>query len=402
MRPALFAIMMAAATPVAQAAGVLEALKPGQTLDALQRVQDSIATGDARALPLQAELISIMDRSFAAALNGGGRETLEAELVLAYALAGGSRAVFSSYIKRTNFEPQQTELVEAISAYLKGDVDKAQEHFEKVEVQNLGARLAPFVALAKGTANIRKQTDIAIQHFELARAMAPATLVEEVALRRTISLHAESGNSSKFLRAAEQYARRFIHSPYAPQFAETFVSGVVRLDDKISDADIATVLQFVASGRRNALYLRITHEAVIAGRLPLAAFAAASALKDGELAKDPARVAQIELYTAIPELTKVEGAALSNRIAAIDATRLPKEDQPLLHAARRTVEAIGQPFKFVDAPVMHAPANEVPADPKVKPAGAVPTLEPVDTIEQSIAANRDKLSSIDALLETAN
>jgi chemotaxis protein MotC len=402
MRRAFFAIMVAAAPSVAQAAGVLEALKPAQTLDALQRVQDSLASGDASALPLQAELISLMDKSFAASLNGAARDPLETELVLAYALAGGSRTVFASYIKRTKFEPLQTELVEAISAYLKGDVGKAQEHFDKVDAQKLGARLAPFVALAKGTANIQKHPDVAIRHFDLARAMAPATLVEEVALRRTIGLHAESGNAAGFLKASEHYARRFIQSPYAAQFAESFVSGAVRLDDTMSDAELETVLQSVAAGRRNALYVRLTREAVIAGRLPLAAFAAAAAFEDGELAKDPARAAQIELYAIIPELTKADGSSLSKRIAALDPTRVPEEDRPLLDAARRMAEAIGRPFETIDAPVMHVRANEVAADPEAKQAGAEPASELADPIEQSIAANREKLLAIDALLETAN
>lgn len=402
MRRTFLCIAMLASASAVHAAGVIEALKPGQTLDALQRVQDSIAIGDASALPLQSELISIMDRSFAAALNGGSRELLEPELVLTYALAGGSRAVYSSFVKRTKIEPPQQELVEAISAYLEGEPDKAQQHFEKVDVQMLGLRLAPFVALAKGTANVRKHPDVAIRHFELARVMSPGTLIEEVALRRMITLHMQSGNSKRFLRASEQYGRRFIKSPYAAQFAESFVSGTVSMNEAISDAEIESALRAVPAIRRNALYLRLAREALIAGRLPLAAFAAASAVRDGGSIKDPVRAAQIELYTIIAELTKAGGPSLFQRIAAIDPDRLPKEDRPLLDAARRVAEAVGRPFETVDAPVTQSLANGAKTDINVKQAQSPPASEAAEAIDKSIGANRKKLSAIDAILETAN
>jgi chemotaxis protein MotC len=402
MRRTFFCIMMLLAASVVHAAGVIEALKPGQALDALQRVQDSIAIGDARALPLQAELITIMDKSFAASLNGGNRETLETELVLVYALAGGSRAVFSSFIKRAEIEQPQQELVEAISAYLEGEAGKAQGHFEKVDVQTLGPRIAPFVALAKGTANIRKHPDVAIRHFELARVMSPGTLIEEVALRRMITLHMQGGNAVPFLKASEQYARRFIKSPYAAQFAESFVSGTVSMDEAISDTEIEAVLRVVSAVRRNALYLRLAREALIAGRLPLAAFAATSAVKDGEFAKDPTRTAQIELYAIIPELTKADGPSLFQRIAAIDPNRLPEADRPLLDAARRMALAVGQPFEIVDASVTRSLAKGAKTDIDVKQAQSPPASEAAEAIDKSIAANREKLSAIDALLETAN
>jgi chemotaxis protein MotC len=402
MRRALICLFIVIATSVGHTAGVLESLRPAQTLDALRRVQDSIAIGDARALPLQAELISIMDKSFAAALNAGNSKQLDPELVLAFALAGGSRAVFSSFTERTKFEPDEDELVKAVSAYLKGDVDKAQQHFEKVDVQKLGPRLAPFVALAKGTSNVRKQPDLAIRHFDLARTLAPATLIEEVALRRAISVHADSLNAAKFLKASEQYARRFVQSPYAAQFAEGFVSGTMRMGEAISGSQIDGVLRPVEKDRRNTLYLRLAREAVIAGRLPLAAHTAAAALQDGELAKVPARAAQIRLYAIIPELTKLEGHELSRRIAEIDETGLPEEDRPLLDAARGIIEAIGRPFEMVGAKTTLPPANAVPAQEKAgaNQAAKMPTND--DPLEQSIAANKEKLRAIEALLEGAN
>ncbi len=397
MRRAALLVAMLTASPFAQAANVVEALDPAQTLNALQRVQDAIAAGDAKALPLQAELIAMMDRSFSASLNPGNNHTVEMELFLAYALAGGNRSVFASYVKRADLEPDDKELADAISAYVDGDVDKAQAQFEKVEAQTLSPRLAPLVALAKGTANLRKDAKAAIRNFDLARLMAPGTLVEEVALRRTVSLEAASGNGMQFLKAAEQYARRFILSPYAAQFAEAFVTGVVSMDETIPDASIAGVLSAIPSERRTALYLRLTRQAVIAGRLPRAAFAATEALKDDALTKDKARGAQVGLYAIIPDLTRGQAAQTRERLNAVDVALLPMEDRPLLKAARQIVEAIAQPFEVMEAPASLSPAAErASAGTADTPANAQ-----ADPIDQMIATNKQKLAAISALLEAA-
>ena len=47
MRCTALLVLMLTAPPFAQAANVVEALTPAQTLNALQRVQDAIAAGDA-------------------------------------------------------------------------------------------------------------------------------------------------------------------------------------------------------------------------------------------------------------------------------------------------------------------------------------------------------------------
>jgi chemotaxis protein MotC len=394
----ILAVMFVSMTGV-RASGVMEALKPAQALDALQRVQDAIAAGDASSLPLQAELIAIMDKTFAASLNPNSRQTALPEFILAYALAGGNRSVFISYANRARSEPGKTALIDAVSAYVEGDADKAQEHFEKVEPESLHPRLAPLVALAKGTANIRKNPEAAIRNFNLARLMAPGTLIEEAALRRTISLEVEVGSTEQFLNASEQYARRFIMSPYASQFVEAFVTGAVSMDDAIPAAAIAGILGVLPADRKTALCLRLTRAAVIAGRLRLAAFAASEALTDGALAKDTARSAQMELYAVIPELTKGDAAVLIDKLEKIDSERLPAEDRSLLRAALQILNAIARPLEA------EAARAAIPSLPETPPANvgqlqnaAVATSGSIDLI---IAANKQKLAAIDALLRTA-
>ena len=54
-------------------------------------------------------------------------------------------------------------------------------------------------------------------------------MVEEAALRRSIALSVELKDQARFMLAASQYVRGFIDSPYASQFADAFVDGVIAL-----------------------------------------------------------------------------------------------------------------------------------------------------------------------------
>ena len=78
--------------------------------------------------------------------------------------------------------------------------------------------------------------------LDRARLLAPGTLVEEAALRRSIAVAAKLGDAKRFLRLSEQYVRAYLRSPYASQFADAFVAGVVTLNatiDREAMVDVA-------------------------------------------------------------------------------------------------------------------------------------------------------------------
>jgi chemotaxis protein MotC len=223
-------------------------------------------------------------------------------------------------------------------------------------------------------------------------------LIEEVALRRMVLLQAARGDAVLFLKASEQYARRFIRSPYAAQFADAFVAGATDMAETITVESVASVLNTLPADRRNALYLRLTRQAVIAGRLGMAAFAAAEALRDGRLAKDRRRGAQAALYSVIPELTKGDASQLKARLGAIDAARLPENDLALLKATQQIVEAIAQPFEVVEPSTRSAEA-QVRAPEAGEPQKSS-TFTQADSVDSMIAASREKLAAVDTLLES--
>ena len=92
--------------------------------------------------------------------------------------------------------------------------------------------IGAFLALVKGIGARRGPSPRSRSRCSTRRRLlSPGTLVEEAALRRSIAIAAALGDTRRFLMASEQYVRGYLRSPYASQFADTFVAGVVTLHD---------------------------------------------------------------------------------------------------------------------------------------------------------------------------
>jgi chemotaxis protein MotC len=75
-------------------------------------------------------------------------------------------------------------------------------------------------------------TNMAREDFDTARLLAPGTLSRKQHLRRLMSIHRRSeGSRNPFLRVSSRYARRFVASPYALQYAQEFTAGVIAMGD---------------------------------------------------------------------------------------------------------------------------------------------------------------------------
>ena len=74
----------------------------------------------------------------------------------------------------------------------------------------------------------------ALALLDEARLLSPGTLVEEAALRRSIALAAALGDAKRFALASHaSMCAAICDSPYASQFADAFVAGVITLTPAI-------------------------------------------------------------------------------------------------------------------------------------------------------------------------
>ena len=150
--------------------------------------------------------------------------------------------------------------------------------------------------------------------------------------------------------------RRFLQSPYASQFADAFVTGVVALHETIDLAAVDDIVAGMEPEQQKVIYLRLARRAAIDGHPgshPIC-------LREGRGGQDRWRRSRgpIRARCSIPALPRSPPTHVDQTIAklkGIDRSRLSESDLQLLAAA----EAIAAEVTAVPAPPAIEAAAEV-------------------------------------------
>ncbi|WP_258045512.1 chemotaxis protein MotC [Mesorhizobium sp. NBSH29] len=376
----------------------------------LQLLQDKIASGDHAALPMQTKLLEMIDGRLRQSNPQDFSDKRNFRAMLIYAMSGGNPATIEGVLRRLPPEPADRKVAEGVLNYLRGKPGEARTALNDVnpmaEVPELGA----FLALVKASVATNEDAVSASRLFDQARLLGPGTLIEEAALRRSLSLAVSLSDAERFLTLSSQYVRRFLNSPYASQFADGFVDGVVTLHVTADLSAVRKIISAMEPEQQKFIYLRIARRGAIDGYTTLSAFAserieAASQKADTEA--DP----RAELYSSLAAITGTENGEVLTRLRGIDRERLSENDRRLLDAAQAVAfEMIAQP---VAAPKALMPERVEAAtvseelSPRIPPSAThvvatspSPPYQnaPVDAATTTAQAARAKLDAVDKLL----
>jgi len=362
------------AASVARAEDGAGRLQPYQMVRSLELVQDRIAGGDHAALPMQKKLLELIDARFREADGSEFAERRNFDALMIYAMSGGNPATVAASLEGLSMHEADSAATAGILRYLAGDVAAAREAMATVEPDAHAREVAAFLALVKGSVVANDDARAGLRLLDRARLLAPGTLVEEAALRRTLALAVTEGDADRFMRGAEQYARRFLRSPYAAQFAETFVSGLMSLKDRLDLPRVEQAVAWMTPEQARTVYLRLARRAAIDGDAELLAFASRHARADDAFGTADARDTRGELYASISSVTSETVAEVLARLSKLDASLLSAGDRALLEAARAVASEVVAPVDGPAAPV----AQEEEKDPLVLSARA--RLEQIDRL----------------------
>ncbi|TJX34998.1 MAG: chemotaxis protein MotC, partial [Mesorhizobium sp.] len=197
----------------------------------------------------------------------------------------------------------------------------------------LPSDLGAFLALVKGSLLATDQPAAALMLLDEAKLLSPGTLVEEAALRRSVGIAVTQGDAARFALASTQYVERYLYSPYASQFADSFVSGVIALHMSISQDKLADITSMMDPEREKVIYLRIARRAAIDGMSDLSAFASARAEqgRDGNTNQGDPRAL---LYSSLSTVTSDTIEDVRAKLGKIDRGKLSDGDRALLDAAQ--------------------------------------------------------------------
>ncbi len=409
----------------AQAAGGSD-LQPYQMVRSLQLVQDRIANGDHAALPMQRKLLEMID----AKLRDGDSEQLAEprnfRAMLVYAMSGGNPTTIGTAMKRLALEEENKGIGSGILSYLTGRPKEAQIALSAVDPMLAPAELGAFLALVKGSLVALEHPKSALTLFDQARLLGPGTLVEEAALRRIVDICGTTGDAERFVAASSQYVRNYLRSPYASQFADSFVSGIVALNASLGLERIEKIVAMMHAEQQQVIYLRVARRAAIDGLTELSAFASEKAERKTvgrEQEEDPRAL----LYSSLASVTSGSIEEVQAKIARIDRTTLSDSDRRLLDAVRAVAAEVTAEPPLPNSKRVAPAADEAADKPAVAPvAGADParaggvlvaaprespavetaatageTAAPADPAKALVAEARKKLEAIDKLLGEA-
>lgn len=336
-------------------------MQPYQMVRSLQRVQDRIADGDHAALPMQQKLLGIIDNRMRKAAPDDFSDPRNLQALLIYGLSGGNPKTLELLFSKLSLNADESRLGNAIVRYALGDFAAARSVLQDIDPKSLPPEVGPPVALVSATVTARDNPLFAIRMLDEARLLSPGTLIEEAALRRSIPLAAALGDTERLARASEQYVRRFLRSPYATQFVDTFVAAVVELHDTVDPGMVDDVTAQMSSEQARIVYLRLARKSAIEGYERLLAFASQKAMAHSEGAdgdSDPRAVLYANMASVSSDNVNDVLAALNG----IERDRLSSADRELLDAATAIAKAV------LDEP-RHTSAVTPPPEPTPVEAG---------------------------------
>ena len=336
------ALLMSVVAPALANVGRLE---PYQLLRTLQLVQDQIASGDHAAMPMQRKLMALMDARFrnAAQHSLNGKKNINAFLI--YAMSGGDPKTVAAALPRLAGHGIKEEIARGALHYLRGQTGTAVTILKDISPFDVENDVGAYLALVKGSLVDDSNVVDLVRNLDYTRLLAPGTLLEEAALRRLLVLHGRAGNAAAFVRMSEVYARRFLRSPFAEQFADALVRGIVEMEAQINENDIRDITATIPPNYRKALYLRLARLATVKGKTELLSRTldvlgdrGADSGKEPEVTDERSR-----LYAAIASIGAGGGETLRKELLKIDPSALPKEDRALLAASLALHDAIVGP-----------------------------------------------------------
>ena len=375
-------------------------LPPYKMVRTLEFVQDSIVNGDHAAMDMQRFLLTAIDERLRTAASSVFDDSRNIDAALIYAMSGGNPDTFALLAARDVEGRFDRRLIDALGAYFSGRPAAAADALKTAEPEYRNTAIGPYLTLVTANVIAREEPKAALTLFDWVRLLAPGTILEESALRRSISVASRAHLYAQGLDYAEAYARRFLHSPYAGQFASLFVSLVVDDEVKIDQNEVLAILTGMDEVRRREVYLRIARQATIAGKTKLAEDAAGRAEK---LANDDGATGVLaDLYAGIASIpsSDIDGAIAS--IAAIPESSLSYRDRMLRHAAIAVGEAVVQPPRSNGTRSIAVSGSRDNSPPSLTPIPSKPKLAAgaIDSGEFGafVGEKRAKLKEIDALL----
>ncbi|KXG84674.1 chemotaxis protein [Agrobacterium bohemicum] len=381
-------------------------LPPAKILRSLQFVQDSVVMGDHSARDMQKYLLETIDTTLRTADASIFEDSRNADAALAYIMSGGNPQTLDYLVARDVQGHFDSRVINILQKYFNGRGVQVEKIITDILPEYRNGVLGPYLMLIAGNIAVTRDPAASLVFFDDARLTAPGTIIEEAALRRSIIAMIQMKQPDKTLQYVRKYAVRFLHSPYASQFADLFVGFVVESFGAVSKENIVEIADLMDPKRAEEIYLRIARQASLRGQVELARFATDEAEGLTSKTGDTSRMPLSKLYSGLAGVPSDAVHSATDTLASIPNDELSPRDIALRDAAKTIAEQIvrvpaasGSPPSQGDDPagdgktVLSASNDDVDAQ---KQSGQVVAGAP---LREFFDKSRARLNEIDSLLE---
>ncbi|MBY3502134.1 chemotaxis protein [Rhizobium laguerreae] len=411
------ALGLAMLSPAAANAQDPDDLAPYKMLRSLQFVQDSVVTGDHSAGEMQRFMLGTIDTRLRTVEPSIFDDDRNVDAALIYTMSGGNPQTLEYLIAHDVNGYFDNRVTDVLRKYLSGKGLLVAKTLQETAREYRDKKIGPYLALIGGNVLIATKPTDALDLYDQARLAAPGTIVEEAALRRSLAICVDKGMLDRGMAYSQRYVRRFLHSPYASQFADLFVTLVVGHDHDVKPQDVIDILSFMDAPRQREVYLRIARAAAISGKPELARMAVGRVQSLG--GTDNAFGPLADFYGGMAGLPTEDIDQAAKNVSGIDGNALSRRDQALQDAARSVAEQIlraPDPASLTQASNPNTEHQEITSEkaaaiatqpgapgalPEPVPGGVASTGQSQDTdpsFNAFVTTNRSKLDEIDGLL----
>lgn len=384
MRRGALAIALLACVLAVDAASAAPSKPPYQLVRSLHALQDQIVLGNRSARAAVSGLAADLAPRLLSYDSSVWREPRNVRAVVTYVLSGGAPRVAQAVLASGKCPPQEKPLVEAALAYSEGKAGRARSLLANVDPRTLEPIVGGHIALVQAALVADKYPEKAVALLDIARVLAPGTLVEEAALRREIFLINATGDFDRFISLSGDYIRRFHNSTYADNFREHFSDAIARLNIAGDSAELQRIDDTLSSLKPSdqlKVYLMIARASLLMGKIPAAEFAAAKA--ESLAPPDTTEISRAQLYDGAAEVFTPTYERGEGTLDSLNTSRLSREESTLKDAALSVSQQIHE-WPQIDASTPAASLTGGPV-PQQLQSVMTGTSATIDAAEKALA-----------------
>ena len=281
------------------------------------------------------------------------KDKSETDAAVTFVLSGGQPRPIARLLESGAVPKSEDSLMRGALAYASGRELEADKLLDGVDAKSVSLKLGGQLAYAQSVLKTSRDPKRAIELLDLARILAPGSLIEEAALRREILITGDQHDGDRVIFLARQYVTRFPHSIYADNFIQGLATTGVKyglVDDLPNLGKFEALLTLVSADQRRIFLLTVAREQSLNGKFEVAGAAAEEALL--ELPAGNPDEARARLYKAAAEIVSPNYQLGVENLRSIDRSRLSRGDQQLFAAVIHTathLRDVPSPAEFAQA-----------------------------------------------------